>query len=294
MDDTQQTQRTSPLPTCPPLWRQPPTQRHLLSPPTASGPPPLTPPPAFGASGEAPRQRRPTRARAAALAALAVTFTVIALGAGAGLANDPGPGERLVIEQHPTPAPTPSSEAPRTRTDFTTIDDPCALPKAAALQHLSPDGVNHKWRTGDNKWSCLRLGRDMRLPSTPGDQGPDYQTRNVLISLAIKGGTAEAHKAFMLKRDRDQVGWSPRRQRAVQHVGDDAYSGYDKIGGTGKAHATVRLRNLVFTVNYTGYSWSSALLAPQTPIPEHTARAGAVMLAREVVQGLARCSECTR
>ncbi|MGP4030098.1 hypothetical protein [Actinomadura sp. 3N407] len=119
----------------------------------------------------------------------------------------------------------------------------------------------------------------------------------MLISVSImsatrsRSATEQARETFAAQRDRDHA--AGERRNRVLHVGDEAYSGYSEIGGDGKAEATVRLRNLVFTVTYTGTAWPPSLLGPHTPMPEPMARRGAVMLAREIVRALVMCAACT-
>ncbi|TDC79751.1 hypothetical protein [Actinomadura sp. 7K507] len=190
------------------------------------------------------------------------------------------------------PAARPRATRPSTA-DFTAIADACALPTSASLQRLAPGGDNKAWRTGTDDWSCYRIGREESLPGTPGHR----QLRRVLISLSIASATRshsateQAHKTFTAQRDRDHAAWG-RRYR-VLHIGDDAYSGYSEIGGDGKAETTVRLRNIIFTVTYTGTTWPPRLLAPHTPMPEHTARKGAEILAREIARTVITCVACT-
>ncbi|TYB48562.1 hypothetical protein [Actinomadura chibensis] len=270
----------------PPLWRRPPTERPLLGGPGAAGPPPLTAP-----TDPPPRPARKRSATAGVLAAAATTLA--ALGAGAFLTAGPGPGGPADAGRPPFVIATQPSAAPDTRTDFTTIGDACALPTAASLQRLAPDGDDKAWHTGDDSWTCFRTGREssrwfegVGLYHLLGSVLVEF---SVVPATASRDATAGARAEFEKRSGRDRARWRGRYD-VLPQVGDAAYSGYEVTGGDGEARATVRLRNVVFTVGYGGTAWRD--LEPKTPMAEPAARAGAVTLAREVAQALARCGEC--
>ncbi|MBE1533341.1 hypothetical protein [Actinomadura algeriensis] len=87
----------------------------------------------------------------------------------------------------------------------------------------------------------------------------------------------------------------------VADLGDHAFTHHrtltSELADSGTVAATVRLRNVVVTVDYRGSTFpldgdGSPKLAESTPLDEETARAGAVAIARDVANAFETCTDC--
>ncbi|OLT10832.1 hypothetical protein BJF79_25510 [Actinomadura sp. CNU-125] len=87
----------------------------------------------------------------------------------------------------------------------------------------------------------------------------------------------------------------------VAGLGDHAFTHHrtlkSGLGNTGTVTATVRLRNVVVTVDYRGSTFpldadGSPDLGESSPLDEETARAGAVALARDTATAFTSCTDC--
>ncbi|MFD0902532.1 hypothetical protein [Actinomadura sediminis] len=87
----------------------------------------------------------------------------------------------------------------------------------------------------------------------------------------------------------------------VDGIGDHAFTHHrtlrSALADSGTVEATVRLRNVVVTVDYRGSTYplgadGSPELSKSAPLDEATARAGAVAIARDVANTFTSCAAC--
>jgi hypothetical protein len=227
---------------------------------------------------------------------------------------------KTVISFPPQQATSEPSAAPTATTapgpEFTTLSSGCSLLSKATVSRLTPgsdQNADRKNELGNRVfWHCQK-----RTEFPRNAQSRKLREISLLITFisgdASRPGTRSA--VAELARDRaeaqqqagtetpEEVTKNKYGQYAdMPGVGDEAYKQFETWESSytrnGSGHVTVRIRNAIIEVKYTGSDYRVGNLhlpdkATSRPLNEAAAQKSADDIAREVAASLTSCASCT-